>query len=84
MSPPRHAGRVRVLSPGPRRVAPVTDEERRFLGTSEVADLLHVTPKTVQRRANTGEIPIVGRLGKQGEYVFDADVIERIAEQENP
>jgi hypothetical protein len=71
-------------SAGTGSVAVVTDAERHLIGTSDAAAILGITPRSVQRKANTGQIPIVGTLGVRGEYVFDEAEIERLAGQEAP
>jgi excisionase family DNA binding protein len=53
----------------------MTDGDR-IIGTHEAADLLHVSRRTVQRLALTGEIPIIGTVGKRGEYLFRASDVE--------
>jgi predicted site-specific integrase-resolvase len=44
------------------RTRPLPDAES-FLHTSQVADLLHVSPKTIARWANDGRPPSQGTLG---------------------
>jgi excisionase family DNA binding protein len=54
------------------------DDEDRILTTAEAADLLGVTVRTVQRKANTGQIPIVRKIpgGRHGEYLFrESDLV---------
>jgi excisionase family DNA binding protein len=50
----------------------VADQERRmesaYLRTSEVADLLHVSPKTVSRWAKEGKLPFLKTLGGHRRY----------------
>jgi excisionase family DNA binding protein len=53
----------------------VADHERRaerqeatYLRTSEVADLLHVSPKTVSRWAKEGKLPFLKTLGGHRRY----------------
>ena len=78
----RHDASARDLSVEGASVADVTEEERHLIGTSDAAVILGITPRSVQRKANTGQIPIVGTLGVRGEYVFDEAVIEEHAKQE--
>ena len=44
------------------RTRPLPDAEP-FLHTSQVADLLHVSPKTIARRATDGRLPHQRTLG---------------------
>ncbi len=48
---------------------------------NEVAALLGMDRRTVQRRAQAGELPYVRRLpfGQNGAYVFDRTVVEMFA-----
>ncbi|HEX9890831.1 MAG TPA: helix-turn-helix domain-containing protein [Actinomycetota bacterium] len=50
-----------------------------YLKTAEVADLLHVSPKTVTRWAKDGKLPHSRTLG--GHRRFPADAIRKLAEQ---
>jgi excisionase family DNA binding protein len=49
------------------RTRPVPDAEP-FLFTSQVADLLHVSPKTVARWAKDGRLPFQRTLGGHRRY----------------
>jgi excisionase family DNA binding protein len=49
------------------RTRPVPDAEA-FLFTSQVADLLHVSPKTVARWAQQGRLPYQRTLGGHRRY----------------
>lgn len=61
----------------------MTEEGDRIIGTPEAADILGWNIRKVQRKANTEEIPIVGRTtGRHGEYLFRASEIEQIRGQE--
>jgi excisionase family DNA binding protein len=40
----------------------------RYLHTAEVADLLHVSPKTVSRWAKEGKLPFLKTLGGHRRY----------------
>jgi excisionase family DNA binding protein len=51
----------------------------RYLRTSEVAHLLHVSPKTVSRWAKEGRLPHLSTLG--GHRRFPASEIERMIEE---
>lgn len=55
-----------------------------IIGTTEVAELLHIDRRTVQRRVWTGEIPIVGNLGEKRGFLFDRPTIEELAKQQKP
>jgi excisionase family DNA binding protein len=48
-----------------------------YLRTAEVAELLHVSPKTVSRWAKEGKLPFTTTLG--GHRRYRADMIEAIA-----
>ena len=52
----------------------------RILTSTEVAKILHLDIRTLQRRAQSGEIPTHKLPGVNGAYIFDADEIEKIAE----
>jgi excisionase family DNA binding protein len=50
-------------------VADRTSQERRtYLRSSEVAELLHVSPKTVARWAKEGKLPCLRTLGGHRRY----------------
>jgi excisionase family DNA binding protein len=49
-----------------------------YLKTAEVADILHVSPKTVTRWAKDGKLPHSRTLG--GHRRFPADSIRKLAE----
>jgi excisionase family DNA binding protein len=55
-----------------------------YLHTAEVADLLHVSPKTVSRWAKEGKLPFLKTLG--GHRRYPAAEIRRLANelQEQP
>jgi excisionase family DNA binding protein len=55
------------------RPAPGTEP---FLFSSQVADLLHVTPKTVARWAKDGRLPLQRTLGDHRHYRI---VVEQLA-----
>jgi excisionase family DNA binding protein len=50
-----------------------------YLKTAEVADMLHVSPKTVTRWAKDGKLPHSRTLG--GHRRFPAHEIRKLAEQ---
>ena len=51
----------------------------RYLHPAEVADLLHVSPKTVSRWAKDGRLPFLKTLG--GHRRYPAAEIRRLAEE---
>ena len=51
----------------------------RYLRTTEVADILQVSPKTVSRWATEGKLPFLKTLG--GHRRYPAAEIRRLAEQ---
>jgi excisionase family DNA binding protein len=53
----------------------------RYLRTGDVADMLHISPKTVTRWARDGRLPHSRTLG--GHRRFPADAIVEIARQLN-
>jgi excisionase family DNA binding protein len=54
-------------------------QERRYLWAAEVADILHVSPKTVSRWAKEGKLPFMKTLG--GHRRYPAAKIRELAEQ---
>jgi excisionase family DNA binding protein len=50
-----------------------------YLHTAEVADILHVSPKTVSRWAKEGKLPILRTLG--GHRRYPAAEIRQLAEE---
>jgi excisionase family DNA binding protein len=48
---------------------------------TEVADLLGLPRRTIQRQAKAGQLPTIGKLpGSRGAYLFDRDsIVERAA-----
>ncbi len=53
-------------------------EMTEYLKTAEVADILHVSPKTVTRWAKDGKLPHSRTLG--GHRRFPAEAIRKLAE----
>ena len=51
----------------------------RHLHTAEVADILHVSPKTVSRWAKEGKLPFMSTLG--GHRRYPAAEIRQLAEE---
>jgi excisionase family DNA binding protein len=47
-----------------------------YLHTAEVADLLHVSPKTVSRWAKEGKLPFLKTLGGHRRYYPEAEIRE--------
>jgi excisionase family DNA binding protein len=64
------------------RTRPVPDIES-FLFTSQVADLLHVSPKTVARWAKEGRLPFQRTLGGHRRYPEQAirELAARLAQE---
>ena len=50
-----------------------------YLRTAEVADLLHVSPKTVSRWAKEGKLPFLKTLGGHRRYP-EAEIRDLVAE----
>jgi len=57
----------------------VSDPQPEYLTPGQVARMLHVSPKTVNRWANEGRIPCLVTLG--GHRRFQREEIERVVEQ---
>jgi excisionase family DNA binding protein len=51
----------------------------KYLKTAEVADILHVSPKTVTRWAKDGKLPHSRTLG--GHRRFPSDAIRKLADE---
>lgn len=51
-------------------------EKRQLLSSSQVAELLGKSIRTVQRLAESGELPAI-KLDEPARYVFDLDEVER-------
>jgi excisionase family DNA binding protein len=51
----------------------------RYLRTTDVADILHVSPKTVTRWAKEGKLPFLKTLG--GHRRYPAPEIRQLAEE---
>ncbi len=51
----------------------------KYLKTAEVADILHVSPKTVTRWAKDGKLPHSRTLG--GHRRFPGEAIKKLAEE---
>jgi excisionase family DNA binding protein len=67
-------GRSRRRAPG--KAAP---DLPRYLHTAEVADILHVSPKTVSRWAKEGKLPFLKTLG--GHRRYPAAEIRQLADE---
>ena len=57
----------------------MSDPQPEYLTPGQVARMLHVSPKTVNRWANEGRIPCIVTLG--GHRRFQREEIERVAER---
>ena len=57
----------------------MSDPQPEYLTPGQVARMLHVSPKTVNRWANEGRIPCLVTLG--GHRRFQREEIERVVEQ---
>ena len=51
-----------------KRSGQATPESLSYLRTAEVADILHVSPKTVSRWAKEGKLPFLKTLGGHRRY----------------
>jgi excisionase family DNA binding protein len=47
---------------------PTISSEPAYLRTAEVADILHVSPKTISRWAKEGKLPFLRTLGGHRRY----------------
>lgn len=56
------------------------DPNRTYLRPAEVAELLHVTPKTVTRWAHDGKLPCIHTLGGHRRYP-EAEIRALVEEQ---
>ena len=56
-----------------------TTDTSSYLRTAEVADILHVSPKTVSRWAKEGKLPFLRTLG--GHRRYPAAAIRRLADE---
>jgi excisionase family DNA binding protein len=54
-------------------------DTRNYLRTAEVADILHVSPKTVSRWAKEGKLPFLKTLG--GHRRYSAAQIRQLADE---
>jgi excisionase family DNA binding protein len=54
-------------------------DPRDYLHSAEVADILHVSPKTVSRWAKDGKLPFLRTLG--GHRRYPAAAIRQLAEE---
>jgi excisionase family DNA binding protein len=67
----RHGGRVRQTkgcAVAAQRSGKAATDYPSYLRTAEVADLLHVSPKTVSRWAKEGKLPFLKTLGGHRRY----------------
>jgi excisionase family DNA binding protein len=61
------------------RAGNTAPDTRSYLRTAEVADILHVSPKTVSRRAKEGKLPFLKTLG--GHRRYPAAEIRQLADE---
>lgn len=54
-----------------------------MISSLEVAEILDENPRSVQRKAKSGEYPAQKLPGLRGAYIFDRDAILKIAAQRN-
>ena len=54
-----------------------------MISTAEAAQLLTEDPRTVQRKAKSGEYKSEKLPGVRGAYIFDRAYVERLAERRN-
>lgn len=52
------------------------------IGTAKAAEILGFSPRKVHRLANTGAIPIIGKLNARGDLLFSQHVIEELAKHQ--
>ncbi len=60
-------------------MAETRERAAKYLKTAEVADILHVSPKTVTRWAKDGKLPHSRTLG--GHRRFPGEAIKKLAEE---
>ena len=60
-------------------------KQHDIIATTEVAKLLGIDPRTVQRKAISGELPTVSKLpGKTGPYLFNRSNILALLSPSTP
>jgi excisionase family DNA binding protein len=69
--------------PSSTRGTTATVEAPSYLRTAEVADILHVSPKTVSRWAKEGKLPFLKTLGGHRRYP-EAEIRELADELRGP
>jgi excisionase family DNA binding protein len=74
-SPPTRKGCTVAAQPSSNTAA----DTRNYLRTAEVADILHVSPKTVSRWAKEGKLPFLRTLG--GHRRYSAAQIRQLADE---
>jgi excisionase family DNA binding protein len=57
-----------AAQPGGDTTADTAGDTRNYYHTAEVADILHVSPKTVSRWAKEGKLPFLKTLGGHRRY----------------
>jgi len=53
-----------------------------LIGSAEAEAILGISRNTLTRRAEAGEVPSVGRIGRSRAFVYDRAVIEALAAQQ--
>ena len=84
---PVHSGPGTAIGSAARKGCAVAAQPRgkaapdfpRYLHTAEVADILHVSPKTVSRWAKEGKLPFLKTLG--GHRRYPATEIRQLADE---
>ena len=59
----------------------MTENRQKMVSTIELAQRLGETPRTVQRKARSGEYPAQKLPGAKGAYIFDPITVERLLEE---
>lgn len=61
----------------------MADASNDPIGTAKAAEILGYSPRKVHRLANTGAIPIIGKLNARGDLLFSQKAIEELAKKEH-
>ena len=56
-------------------------KNRRMISTGEAAQMLHEDPRTVQRKAKSGEYEAEKMPGLKGAYIFERAYVQRLAKK---
>jgi predicted DNA-binding transcriptional regulator AlpA len=76
----RHAEKWFVVRAAVSYVRHMPQNRQNPITATEVATILGIDPRTVQRRAAKGTLPSTGKLpGRTGPYLFDPEVIDQLA-----